>query len=65
LIIKARERSMSPKAIESIRLPLDVSRDMAVVKVLVNPLILPPISMETPTSDIALPKPSITALIIA
>lgn len=56
---------MNPKAIESTRLPLDVSRDMAVVKFLVKPLILPPMSMATPTSDIALPNPSITALIIA
>jgi hypothetical protein len=38
---------------------------MAVVNVLVKPLILPPISMATPTSEMALPKPSITVPIIA
>ena len=54
-----------PSAIDNSISPLDVSRDMAVVITLVNPLILPPTIRAMPTSEIARPNPIITAAITA
>ena len=54
-----------PRAMDSSISPLDVSSDMAVVKTLVNPLILPPTIRANPTSEIARPKASKIAAITA
>ena len=54
-----------PRAIDSSTSPLDVSREIAVVIVLVKPLILPPTIKDSPTSEIARPNPMSTAASIA
>ena len=54
-----------PSAIDNSKSPFDVSSEIAVVIVLVNPLILPPTINERPTSDMARPNAMIIAASMA
>ena len=57
--------SIMPSANANSSSPLDVSSEIAVVIVLVNPLILPPTINDSPTSDMTRPNPMISAANIA
>ena len=63
--MSARLINIIPSAIDSTISPFDVSKDIAVVITLVYPRMLPPTIKAKPTSDIALPNPSITVEYIA
>ncbi len=58
---KATVSSIIPNAIPRANSPLPVSKAMAVVIFLVNPLIFPPNIIDTPTSAKTRPKPAIIA----
>ena len=57
--------SIIPKAMDNSRSPIDVSKEMAVVRTLVYPRMFPPIIIATPTSDKARPNPKSMAAMTA
>ncbi len=57
--------SIIPRAMDSSRSPIDVSKEIAVVSTLVYPRMFPPIIIATPTSDKARPNPKRMAAMTA
>jgi len=53
----ANDTRIIPKAIAISKLPIDVSSDIAVVRVLVYPRMLPPTTIARPISEMARPNP--------